>query len=516
VTLIGRFVVRYAGGDASRLQLIITGAAAGLSTFMSNTGATAFFLPIVLSLSRHLRMSASKLLMPLAFASILASSVTLIGTSTNIVISGLMTAYGLPPLGMFELSVVGVPILLTGLLYLHTLGRRLIPDRSTEESILGEAGLQQYLFEVEVLSGSPLIGLSLQETKLGENLDLSVLRVVRDDEEVVMPSPDLILSEADLLLVEGDKEQILDHALLRGLEVKGRTALDYGALESEQVGVYEVLLLPGSPLLHRTIADLRLRERYGLQVLGMSHHGETRYGKLSQVPLEAGDQLLLQGQHQNIETLDTQAVIKVLRLIPWRRHDLKRSMLTVSIFLAALVAATLELLSLPIAIVSGVVLMFVSGCITPEEAYKQVKWSAVILIGSMLSLGLAMETTGTADFLADLIIEHTKGLSPVWLLGGFFALTMLLTQPMSNQAAAIVVVPVAMQTASQLGLNPRSFAVMIALGASCSFLTPLEPACLLVYGPGNYRFLDFFKAGLILTVAILLLSMVLVPLAWPL
>jgi di/tricarboxylate transporter len=189
--------------------------------------------------------------------------------------------------------------------------------------------------------------------------------------------------------------------------------------------------------------------------------------------------------------------------------------IAISIFAGALAAATFNLLSLPVAMLLGALLVFATRCITPEEAYRRINWKVLILIASMLALGAAMETTGTADFLAAQIVALLGSAQPVWLLTGFFVLTVLLTQPMSNQAAAAVVLPVAVQTARQMGLNPRSFAIMIALAASCSFLTPLEPACLLVYGPGRYRFVDFIKVGSLLTVLVCVIAIVMVMLVWP-
>ena len=182
----------------------------------------------------------------------------------------------------------------------------------------------------------------------------------------------------------------------------------------------------------------------------------------------------------------------------------------------ALGLAALNVLSVPVAVILGVLAAFVTDCITPEEAYRTVEWKALIVIGSMLAMGSAMEYTGTAQYLASQIVSIAHGADPIWLLSAFFALTMLLTQPMSNQAAAVVVLPIAIQTALQLGLNPRTFAVMIATGASCSFITPLEPACLMVYGPGRYRFTDFVKVGSPLTMLVYLIAILLVPLIWPL
>jgi di/tricarboxylate transporter len=223
----------------------------------------------------------------------------------------------------------------------------------------------------------------------------------------------------------------------------------------------------------------------------------------------------VQGDRAQIKTLDRQGAFRILGSIHETLLNSERGPIALVIFAAVLVAATFDWLSLPVATLLGALLVFVTRCITPEEAYSQVNWKVLVLIASMLALGTAMESTGTAAFLAAQAVKLVGHSQPIWLLSVFFVITVLLTQPMSNQAAAVVVLPVAIQTALQLGLNPRSFAIMVALAASCSFLTPLEPACLLVYGPGRYRFLDFLRVGLIPTLLIYAISIGIVPRLWP-
>jgi di/tricarboxylate transporter len=214
--------------------------------------------------------------------------------------------------------------------------------------------------------------------------------------------------------------------------------------------------------------------------------------------------------------LDENNTFRVIGTVDYQRPNVQRAPAAMAIFAGALVVAAVEVLSLPVAVLLGALVAFLGGCIAPDEAYREVEWKALIVIGCMLAVGSAMEYTGTARFLAAEIVGFIGHAHPAWLLTAFFALTLLLTQPMSNQAAAVVVVPVAIQTAFQLDLNPRTFAIMIAVAASCSYLTPLEPACLMVYGPGRYRFVDFLKVGSLLTALIYVLAIVLVPLAWPL
>jgi len=511
---IGRWLLRRTHTDERTFLVVVMVAAVVVGAFMSNTAATAFFLPIVIGLARRAKLSPAKFLMPLAFASILASSVTLIGTSTNIVVSGMMSDYGMPGIGMFELAPVGLPIALVGLVYMLLLGRRLVPDRIPEED-LEEFSARIYLSELLVKADSPLAGQTLHEAGLGEKLDLKVLRIIRDGSRYIVPRSSTRLDEDDVLLVEGEREDILRVKDMDAIDIKAEAELPDYDLEPEEIGLTEVILLPGSPLIGRTLKGLDFRMRYGLQVLAINRHGETLRRKLSHVRLRTGDVLVVQGERTHIQALERQNLFRILGSASDRHPNRARAPMAIAIFVGVIAVATLNLLALPVAMLLGALLVFVTRCITPEEAYSRVNWKPLILIACMLGLGRAMEMTGTARFLADQVVALMGAGHPTWLLSGFFALTVVLTQPMSNQAAAVVVLPVAMQTAGQLNLDARSFAITIALAASCSFLTPLEPACLLVYGSGRYRFGDFPKVGALLTVLIYGIVILLVPLLWP-
>jgi len=510
----GRALQRWGEGNTERLLLVVMVAAVTLGAFMSNTAATAFFLPIVIGLARRAKVSAAKLLMPLAFASILASSITLVSTSTNVIVSGLMVEYGLPRMGMFELAPVGVPIAIVGMVYMLVLGRRLVPDRIPAEQI-EDFSVDLYLTEVLIRPRSFLVGKTLREAGLGRDLGLTVLWIVRGNAPYIVPDALTSLEEGDVLLVEGGRENILQVKEVVGIDIRADVELSDANLQADDVGLIEAIVMPGSPLIGRTLNGLRFRDRYGLQVLAINRHGEKLTRKMSQIRLRVGDVLVLQGNRGKIEGLARQNIFRVLASVGEERPNRTRAPLALAIFLGVLAAATFDLLPLSVAMLLGALLVFVTRCITPEEAYSQISWRAIILIASMLSLGAAMQTTGAAEFLAGQIIKTIGHSQPIWLLTGFFALTVVLTQPMSNQAAAVVVLPIAIQMARQLGLNPRSFAMMIALAASCSFLTPLEPSCLLVYGPGRYRFKDFPKVGLLLTLLIYAIAIILVPLYWP-
>jgi di/tricarboxylate transporter len=516
VERMGRTLLRHTSDRPGRLTLIVMFAAGSLSAIMSNTAATAFFAPMVLGIARRLHMSTSRLLMPLAFSSILAGSVTLIGTSTNIVVSGLMTQYGLPPMRMFELTPVGIPILIVGWIYMAIIGQRLIPDRESPHELTDEFDLLPYLTEISVIPTSSLIGKTLAESGLGRDMDITVLRIQRGDHQYMAPQVEVRLEQGDTLVVEGLRDQIVRLKDSVGFGIHDQEVFHDPDLQTPGSQLAEVVLLPGSPLIGRRLVGVDLRDQYGLQVLAINRHEGVIHRRLSEIPLRLGDLLLVQGSPTNLATLAKNNIFRVIGKVESLGNNTRRSWIAISVFAGVILLATINLVSLPVAVLIGTFAAFLTRSITPEEAYRDVEWRVVILIGSMLAFGKAMESTGTAEYLASLIASIAGDANPLWLLSGFFFLTVLLTQPMSNQAAAVVVLPVAMQTAIRLGLNPRSMAMMIAVAASTSYITPLEPACLIVYGLGRYRFLDFLKVGSLLTVLVYLIAILLVPLVWPL
>ena len=515
--VVGRFIVRHTGEDPWRLQVVVMIASATLGAFMSNTASTAFFVPIVFGIAKRAKVSPSKLLLPLAFSSILSSSATLISTSTNLVVSGMLTQYQLAPMGMFELAPVGVPITIAGLIYMMSIGQRIIPDRFRVDE-LGASGhsVRTYLSEVVVLPKSRLAGKTIAQSGFGRDLDLTVLRVMRGEGESVPARAETEIREGDVVLVEGGTEQILKIKDTAGIDIKADVRLTDPDLEDEDTGMVEMIILPNSPLIGRSLKTQRFREHYGLQVLGINRHGETLRRKLSDLPLHMGDVLLVQGPQDKVRQAADDPTFRVLGDLAAGRPKTARAPLAIGIFAAVLALATFEFLTLPVAMMLGAFLVFLTRCITPEEAYKDIEWKVIILVGSMLGVGYAIEETGAARYLSTLLIQELGVSNPLLLLGGFFFLTVLLTQPMSHQAAVIVVIPVAMQTAFQLGVDARPFAMMVAVAASCSYLSPLEPSCVLVYGAGRYRFTDFLKVGSLLTLIIFVIAIVLVPIVWPL
>ncbi len=515
VEIAGRHVFNLAGRNPSIFLPVIIVAVATVSAFMSNTAATAFFVPLVIGYASKVGVSPSRFLLPVAFASILTSSVTLISTSTNLVVSDLLTRYQQPPMGMFELAPVGIPIAVVGLLYVWAIGVRLIPNREDQkaEEKIGE---RKYQADVVVVEDSPLVGKSLKDAKITADAGLTVVRLIRGGETVRAENnlADFQLKAGDELFIEGLRADLLKIKDLAGLDLKADAHLADQDAQKEQSTIVEGVLLPHSPLIGQSLKSLQFKERYGLEVLAIHRAGRVPR-TVSTVRLRMGDVLLLQGTTANVTALERGNLFNIFGGVEEDRLNRSRAPLAAAIFLIAIAAATLRVASLPVAMLSGAFFMLLTRCLSPEEAYRQVEWKALILIGALLSLGTAMEASGAGKYLALQLIGIVGAQSHYSLLTCIFILTVALTQPMSNQAAAVVVLPIAMQTALQLGVNPRAFGMMVAVAASCSYLTPLEPSCLMVYGPGKYQFSDFFKVGMPLTLLIYVVAILLVPLVWP-
>ena len=516
VQMVTRWIIEQVGEDKNRLFWLVSLATAGMGSFTSNTASTAFFLPVTLSISKKLKQHPSKMLMSVAFAAILSSSMTAIATSTNLVVSGLLTDYGYAPMGMFELTPVGIIILCVGLVYMFFIGRKLIPERDLgEDNTLPRNS--RYYAEVIVPKKSEWVGKEIRKLGLKSDYDIAIISLHRPKEkEDFKPSEKTKLQAGDLLVLDGSREGIFALNERKVVRFTGNPEDELSETLKKKHGMAEVVLLPTSRLVGQTLRELKLRKRFGIEVLGIQRRGKTLHERLMKERLQIGDQLLIHGDPQTIASLENDDSFRIISDTIEAPVDTKKAPLALGIFALTILLASTNLMPLAVATMVGTFLIFLTRCITPAEAYRSMNWSALILISCMLALGKAMEVSGLATYLASQVVNLMGWQNPKLLLGGFFLLSMVLTQPMSNQAAAVVVLPIAIQTAQQLGLNPRSFAMMIAIGAATSYITPLEPACMMVYGPGNYRFMDFVKVGSLLSLIIFGIAMLMVPVLWPL
>lgn len=532
VDLIGRRLYRYAGNNEFLLTALIMIVAAFAASVLKNTTTTAMFVPVILGLANRAKIAPSKLLMPLAFGAILGGSCTLIGTSTNLAVSSALQRYQndpalsayreqLQPFSMFELTTVCVIMVVVGLLYMLFIGIRLLPNRGGEDSLTEQYHIREYVSELLVLPASHLVGKTLDEANINLELDLTVLGIMRGGEQRIAPRPSERVESGDLLLVAGKLADILNVKAEAGLEIKADFNLNDQDLQSGEVELLEIMVMRDAKLVGQTLKTADFRRNYDLTVLAINRHGETFLEKISDVRLKFGDVLLVQGSRRAIEPyVGTGELLLLEDVLTSRRRTTKRgwAIAAFGLFIALSLSKIVTGYEVPlaIAVLLGVLLLLLlaTQTIRYAELYSLIDFRLLVLIACMMSFGIAMEKTGTDKYLAGLIVEYCSQYGAVAVLAGFFALTVALTQPMSNQAAALVVLPVAIKTAVALGLNPRTFAVAVTYAASFSFITPLEPACVLVYTPGRYKFMDFVKVGTILTIVVFIVAIVLVPIFW--
>jgi di/tricarboxylate transporter len=493
--------------------------AAVSASVLKNTTTTAMFLPVVIGLASRAKVPPSKLLMPLAFGAILGGSCTLIGTSTNLAVSGAMQRYGMEPYSMFELTPVGIIMVIVGLIYMLFVGRKFLPNLGGEDSFTEQYHIREYISEVLVLPGSHLIGRTLGEANLNLELDLNVLGIIRGQEQRIAPNSNEQIAEGDLLIVEGTLANILNIKGEAGLEIKADFELNDRDLESGEIELFEIMVMRDSRLVGNTLKTINFRRSYDLTVLAINRHGETFLDKISSLRLKFGDVLLVQGNRRLIEPFVIAGEMLLLEDVStssMRTEKRRWAIAAFGLFLALSLSKLVIGFDVPlaIAVLLGVLLLLATRTVRHNEVYTLINFRLLVLIACMMSFGIAMEKTGADKYLAGLIVEYFQQYGATAVLAGFFVLTVALTQPMSNQAAALVVLPVAVKTAIALGLNPRTFVVAITFAASFSFITPLEPACVLVYTPGRYRFMDFVKIGTILTIVVFIVSIILVPIFW--
>jgi len=523
VVLIGQRLAFFSRFGPRTFVLAMMGLVAAFSSVVSNTVTTAAFLPVAIGAAQRARVPRSKVLMPLAYASMLGGMVLLYGTSTNLVVSAALPGLGLRPLGVAELAPVGLPVAVLGILLVVFLGPLLLPSREGQDTV-ADWTLRDYLTEAVLPADSPYVGKPLAE--ISEGLGLRVIGLIRAG-RALSAVPTHQLEGDERLIIEGSREEILRVKELRGIELRPDVRLSDTDLRPEDTLLVEASVPPDSPLVGRGLKETFFLERYGLVALGLHRRpaiqrltklqllGRHRQAhSLSSLPLSVGDVLLLRGARERVRELTDGAQLLVLGDIDYQPSRQGKGLLAVGIFLGALLLGTFEVVPLSVAGLVGMLTMILSGCVDARRAFR-VDWRVVLLIGCMMALGVAMEESGAGRFLGDLAAGLGRYGGPRLVMFSMMVLTVLLSAPMSNQAAALVMLPVALAAAAKLGVDARPFAIAVTLAASCSFITPLEPSCVLVFGPGHYRFSDFFRLGTPLTAVMLAVLVVAVPWVWP-
>jgi di/tricarboxylate transporter len=514
VNTLGKRLVRLAGKSEARLSLGIMSTVAIISAFINNTAAVAVFLPLTINISREMKFSRSRLLMPLSFAAMFGGLCTLIGTSTNILVSAISEERGLGAFSMFEFLPFGVICTVVGIAYMMTVGRALIPEREPKKSLEERYKLREYITEVIILPDSPLVGKTVKEAQ--STLELNIIDLIRDDLDIPLPAPTRKLLAGDILLVSGNVPTLLNAIKRKGWKLLPEFALGDLPLNENSYTLAEAIVAPHSQLIGQTLRSSAFRRRYGAVVLGMQHHGRLVRHNLANLPLDAGDVLLLYGEEVDIKALHQNKDFLLLLELPRVRIRTTKALVALLIVAGVVLLAGLELMSIVVAAILGSLLMVFAGILSLEDAYKALDAQVLVMLGGILSLGAAMEKSGTASYLANLAVDGAGPYGPIALLSIFYLMITLLTSMMSNNATAALFAPIAISVAQGLEVSPKPFLMAVAFAASASFITPIGyQTNTMIYGPGRYRFFDFTRVGTPLTILFWLLATLFIPLFWP-
>ena len=516
--VMGRAMLRVAGTSEVRLIVVIMITCGVMSAFINNVGATAMLLPVVIGVSRRTNVPISRLLIPLSFSSLLGGNMTLIGTPANILGANILIERDLESFGFFDFVPMGLIVFAVGTVYMVGMGRHLLPVRETAES--ADAALRQlreYLSEAEVPLGSSLVGKTLRESALGADYDLTVISIIRSGETFSDIRPHTRIDAGDILVLKGHAADLLRTQEELGVVIESDSNPLLAGLEQSDITVVEATLAPNTTVEGRSLEQVNFRDHYGFSALAIGRRGQVITRRLRSTPLQFGDALLLRGPTRRLRALRDGN--EFLLLEPLQQQSLRTEKAPIAVGSMALVLILVMGAGVPIAtaMVLGAMVMILTGCLTMEEAYLHIDWRTVFLVAGMLPLGAAMENTGAARYLADLLLDLVGGVGPMAVLAGIYLLAALITQPMSNAAAVVLMVPIAIDTAQSLGASVQPFVLATVIGASTSFLTPVgHKANVLVFGPGGYKFFDYTRVGAPLTLVIFAVLMLTLPVVWPL
>ena len=514
VAQLGHRISRFSRGRESVAVGSMLVAAAVLSMFINNTAAVAIFIPVAMQIAKQHRTSPSRYLLPLNYAAIFGGTCTLIGTSTNILVSSLSVGHGLAPFHMFEFLRMGLVYLVVGMLYNAVLVRRL-PDRSDPSNLTTKYQLAPYLTEVRIPASSPLVGRTVVDERVSDRYHLNVLEILRGNERIAFQLRSTRLEADDVLIVRGAMEDIVSFKEQQGLLLLSDMKLTDSELADRENILVEVQVSPVSTLEGLSLKEVDFRRRFGAFVLALSRAGELIREKLALIPLRRWDTLLVFGPRRTVEQLYRMEDFLPLQEIDLRLRLHRRWWLHVGTLVGVVVAATIFSVPILTAALIGVVVLLASRTVRVQKVYRAVHWSVFFLLAATIPLGLVVERSGLAARLGGWIAERGATGGPWLTLSLLYLATMLLTELLSNASTAVLMVPVAFSTAAALGVDPKPLLMAVTFAASNGFVTPIGyQTNAMVYGAGNYRYRDFLAAGIPLNLVFWGLSSLLIPLLW--
>lgn len=514
IDLIARWLEKI--GKNNLLQTVVLCAVTGIaSAFMNNVGAIAIMMPVAIKLSNKNNNPPSHILMPLAFSSILGGMMTLIGTPPNIIISTFRNNAIGSPFKMFDFMPVGIFITIVGIAFVSIIGWQLLPKRKAQNGPGELFNIDDYITEVRVLKNSNYRGKKLGDIKKAKNFDINILGLIRNKRRIHTPELSEELKVNDILIFEADSENLKEFTDITGFKLLGGKQFRKDAAGSKDISNREVVVINGSKILGKTASDLNLRSRYGINLLAVARADQQIKQRLDHIKFQVGDVLLLQGRTQVLDE-----TISNIGCIPLEERGLrigyqKRIIMALSIFIAAITIAATGILHVSLSFSIAALLLVLTGIIPFRDVYKDIDWAIIILLGAMLPVGTALELSGGANTIAEIIMSWGTGI-PLWLmLAIIMSITMLLSNVINNAATAVLMAPIGIIIAQNTGVSVDSFLMSIAIGASSPFLTPIgHQSNTLVMAPGGYKFSDYWRMGLPLQILIIVIAIPIIMLVW--
>ena len=492
-----------------------------ISAFVNNTAVVAIFMPVTIRLAHTYQVSPSKMLIPLSYAAILGGTLTLVGTSTNLLVNSIYSASGnVEPLGMFEFTKYGIILMSLGLIYILFFAPKLLPSRTITSSLTKSYHLGGYLTEMKIIEGSPLLGKTCLERGINYNYDVMVLDILREKQLITKNIRRTPLKVGDILFVRGTLKNFLRMKEVEKIALLTDEKLTQSELEQEDNVIVECLLTDQSDLVGRSLMSSNFRQRFGAFILAIRREGDIFRKKIAHVILQAYDTLLVYGPTKNIESLSNKGNFIVLGEIEAVLRKQRFWWMSIFIILGAVVLAALGIIPIMKGALIGVALLLALKVITPQESYQSIHWQVIVLIAALIPVGIVIQTTGTAEWIGKIISDIVRMSSPEWhahiLLALIYLITMILTEISSNAATAIIMTPIALEVSEQMGFDSRPVIIAVAFAASASFITPVGyQTNLMVYGPGGYKFSDFIRVGFPLAILFWVSAIILLPMIWP-
>ena len=517
VGFVTELVLKLSHGKKNLAFIYILVAVAFASAFINNTPVVVLFIPIVMGLSCDCDFSPTKLLIPLSYVSILAGTCTLIGTSTNIIVSDLSTSFGYAPLTMFELGIIGLPIAVAGLIFLLITASRLMPERIAPVCEPDEGKQKRYIAELIVPENSPLIGMDNIDEYTRDTMGLSIVEIFRSDNTFDPVRTRLTVEVNDILLVKGSAEDLVSCLKEKSLELAhGQEQMVFGSGMKDDL-IVEVIIPPMSRLLREPLMSTDLQNDSDIQILAIrTRHSHYSYRMVQKVKLKIGDVILVRCPRNKLSKIRNSSDFIIIEDIHHAMINREKARLATGIFSGVVISATFGLADIMICSLAGVLLMTLTHCLSLKDAYRSLESNVLLLIIGTIALGAGMQQTGATQLYAHMFLSLFEGMGPDRVLLGLIILTSICTHILSNNATAVLLLPIAVSTAVSLGVDPKPFIIGICFGASACYAAPIGyQTNLLVYGPGGYRFSDYIKLGMPLNILVILSSAWLIPKVWP-